>query len=61
MLALAAALACLPAEQRQAVELHHLQGLPLAAVAEHLDRSKGAVAQLLFRGLKKLRELLSEH
>jgi len=61
LLALAAALAFLPADQRQAVELHHLKGLPLAAVAEHLARSKGAVAQLLFRGLKKLRELLSDH
>lgn len=55
---LAAALAQLPEDQRIAVELHHLQGLPLADVAAQLDRTKGATAALLFRGLKKLRQLL---
>jgi RNA polymerase sigma-70 factor (ECF subfamily) len=60
LLRLAAALARLPEDQRQAVELHHLQGLPLADVAKELGRSKGAVAQLLFRGLNKLRELLAD-
>lgn len=54
------ALTRLPEDQRQAVELHHLKGLPLAAVAERLQRSKGAVAALLFRGLKRLRELLKQ-
>jgi RNA polymerase sigma-70 factor (ECF subfamily) len=60
LLALAGALARLPADQRQAVELHHLKGWSLADVAWHMRRSKGAVAQLLFRGLKKLRELLGD-
>jgi RNA polymerase sigma-70 factor (ECF subfamily) len=60
LLQLAAALAQLPEDQRTAVELHHLKEWPLAAVAEHLGRSKGAVAQVVFRGLKKLRELLAE-
>lgn len=55
---LAAALAQLPADQRMAVELHHLQALPLAEVAAKLDRTKGATAALLFRGLKKLRQFL---
>jgi RNA polymerase sigma-70 factor, ECF subfamily len=55
---LAVALAQLPDDQRTAVELHHLQGLPLAEVAAQLDRTKGATAALLFRGLKKLRQLL---
>jgi RNA polymerase sigma-70 factor (ECF subfamily) len=55
---LANALALLPEDQRNAVELHHLMGLPLAAVAERLGRSKGAIAALIFRGLKKLRESL---
>jgi RNA polymerase sigma-70 factor (ECF subfamily) len=59
-LRLAAALAALPEDQRRAVELHHLQGRPLAEVAAELGRSKGAVAQLLFRGLKKLRGLLGD-
>jgi RNA polymerase sigma-70 factor (ECF subfamily) len=60
LLGLAAALARLPDDQRQAVELHHLQGRPLAEVATCLGRSKGAVAALLFRGLKKLRALLED-
>jgi RNA polymerase sigma-70 factor (ECF subfamily) len=57
---LAAALARLPDDQRTAIELHHLQGLPLADVAAQLDRGKGATAALLYRGLKKLRQLLAE-
>lgn len=60
LLDLAVALARLPADQRQAVELHHLKGCPLAEIAGQMGRSKGAVAQLLFRGLKRLRELLAE-
>jgi RNA polymerase sigma-70 factor, ECF subfamily len=60
LLGLAGALARLPADQRQAVELHHLKGCSLADLAAQMGRSKGAVAQLLFRALKKLRELLSE-
>jgi RNA polymerase sigma-70 factor (ECF subfamily) len=60
LLALANALAELPAEQRQAVELHHLKGRPLAEVAREMARGKGAVAALLFRGLKKLRSMLKD-
>ena len=59
LLALAHALAQLPDDQRQAIELHHLQGCPLAEVAQALERNKGAVAALLYRGLKKLRGLLA--
>ncbi len=58
LLRLAAALADLPQDQRHAIELHHLQGLSLAETAIHMQRSKGAVAALLFRGLKSLRTLL---
>jgi RNA polymerase sigma-70 factor (ECF subfamily) len=60
LLCLADALTSLPPDQRQAVELHHLQSCPLADVARQMDRSKGAVAALLFRGLKKLREVLTD-
>src|SRR5205823_5434891 len=60
LLALANALTQLPADQRQAVELHHLQGCPLAEVAGHMGRSKGAVAALLFRGLQSLRRLMGD-
>ena len=58
LLHLADALAHLPEDQRRAVELHHLKGLALNDIAGQMDRSKGAVAALLFRGLQKLRELL---
>jgi RNA polymerase sigma-70 factor, ECF subfamily len=57
---LASALAELPADQRKAVELHHLKGWPLAEVAERMGQTKPAVMGLVFRGLKKLRELLDE-
>jgi RNA polymerase sigma-70 factor (ECF subfamily) len=46
----------LPADQREAVTLHHLQGLSNAEVARHMGRSEASVAGLLRRGLKKLRE-----
>jgi RNA polymerase sigma-70 factor (ECF subfamily) len=52
---LAVALSRLPAEQQMAIELHHLQGLQLQAVAERLGKSKEAVAALLYRALKKLK------
>jgi RNA polymerase sigma-70 factor (ECF subfamily) len=55
---LAAALAQLPEDQRCVVELHHLKGLPVAETAERMGRTRAAVVGLLFRGLKKLRELL---
>ncbi len=42
------------------MELHHLQGLPLAEVAAQLKRTKGATAALLYRGLKQLRQLLED-
>jgi RNA polymerase sigma-70 factor (ECF subfamily) len=60
MLELAAALAQLPDDQRTAVELHHLEGYSLTEVGERMRRSKDAVAGLLFRGLKRLRELFPE-
>ena len=49
----------LPPDQRRVVELHHLKGLPVAEVAKLMDRTRPAVVGLLFRGLKKLRELLT--
>jgi RNA polymerase sigma-70 factor (ECF subfamily) len=55
---LAVALSQLPEEQRTAIELHHLQGLQLQAIAEQLGRSKEAVASLLYRALKKLKTYL---
>lgn len=52
---LAAAVATLPDEQREAVELHHLHGLPVAAVAAMMNRTVDSVAGLLRRGLQGLR------
>ena len=52
---LAEALEKLPESQRQAVELHYLQGLSLADVAAQLGRTKAAIAGLLHRGLDALR------
>jgi RNA polymerase sigma-70 factor (ECF subfamily) len=59
LLRLADALAQLPDVQRQAIELHHLQGCTLAETAQHLQRSDAAVAGLLHRGLKALRKLMN--
>lgn len=58
-LRLATALACLPAAQRQAIDLHHLQGWPLDRIGLRMNKTKGAVAALIFRGTSKLRELLT--
>jgi RNA polymerase sigma-70 factor (ECF subfamily) len=60
LLALAAALAQLAPDQRTAVELRHLHGCALEEVARRMERSKEAAAKLLFRGLKRLRDLLEE-
>ncbi len=53
------ALSCLPMAQREAIELHHLQGLPLEEISVQMKRTKGAIAALIFRGTKQLRALLT--
>jgi RNA polymerase sigma-70 factor (ECF subfamily) len=60
VLRLAEALAQLPEDQRLAVELHYLRGCPLAEIASQMDRTKGAAAKLLYRGIDKLHSLLQE-
>lgn len=57
---LGSALLALPDDQRRAVELHHLQGDSSATVAARLGKTEVAVAGLLRRGLKKLREQMHE-
>jgi RNA polymerase sigma-70 factor (ECF subfamily) len=57
---LSAALARLPEDQRQALELHYLQGCTVAVVAEQMGRTERSVAGLIRRGLQKLRELLAD-
>lgn len=58
VLRLSDALLALPAAQREAVILHHLQGRTLSEVAARLGRTDAAVAGLLHRGLRRLRQLL---
>lgn len=60
LLRLADALWKLPAGQRDVIMLHHLQGWTLSETAKRLEKTDGAVAGLLHRGLRKLRELLCE-
>jgi RNA polymerase sigma-70 factor (ECF subfamily) len=60
LLRLAAALEQLPECQREAITLHKLQKKSLAYVAGRMGRTQAAVAGLLRRGLKTLRELLRE-
>lgn len=59
LLRLSDALLALPDAQREAVTLHHLQGWKLGEVAARLGRSDAAVAGLLHRGLRRLRELMN--
>ncbi len=50
----------LPDAQRQAIVLHHLQGMTLAQVAAQMNRSPAAVAGLLHRGLNALQKSVEE-
>ena len=59
-LALASAMAKLSEDQRSAIEWHHLQGIPLAEIGKRMQRGKGAVAALIFRGMRKLHEILKQ-
>ncbi|QJW94789.1 sigma-70 family RNA polymerase sigma factor [Frigoriglobus tundricola] len=60
LIRLAAALALLPDDQREAVELHHLKGHTVAEVGERMGRTRAAAMGLIFRGLERLREHLDE-
>lgn len=60
VLKLVTALARLPDAQRAALTLHYWSGQPLAEIAEHLDRSRDAVAGLIKRGVRQLRLELDE-
>jgi len=59
MTLLARALNQLSEDQRRVIELHHLEGISVTEVAELMGRTRPAVAGLLFRGLNKLRELMT--
>jgi RNA polymerase sigma-70 factor, ECF subfamily len=55
---LATALTALPEAQRTALVLRYCQGWSVADISQHLGRSPTAVAGLLKRGTRQLRELL---
>ena len=58
--AIVRALAELPTSQRAALVLHHFDGMSIASVAQALDRSEGAVEQLLHRGRARFRQVVAE-
>jgi RNA polymerase sigma-70 factor (ECF subfamily) len=60
LLHLAEALAKLPADQRLAVEMKHLDGLSVAEISRQMNRSETSVTGLLRRGVQKMRELLAD-
>jgi len=60
LLRVSAALASLPQDQRDVILLLDSLGTPIRTIAEQLSRSEKAVAGLLVRGRRKLRELLQE-
>lgn len=60
VLQVAAAVQRLPDAQREAIQLHYLEGMKLSDVAEQMGKSSGAIAGLLHRGMKTLRSQLGE-
>ncbi|MBP7934134.1 MAG: sigma-70 family RNA polymerase sigma factor [Phycisphaerae bacterium] len=56
--AVQAALDTLGDDQRQALRLRYIEGLPVAQIAERMGRTEGSVHMLCNRGLKELRAIL---
>ncbi len=54
------AIASLPDEQREALRLRYIDGLPTREVAERLGKTDGAIRVLLSRTLTRLQEGLAE-
>lgn len=55
-----AALDVLPEEQREALRLRYLVGLPSKEIAQKLGKTDGAIRVMLSRSLGKLQEMLAE-
>ena len=60
LMRLSAVLARLPSDQRQAIELRHIQELPIVEIGRLMGRSTPAVGGLLQRGMKTLREWMDD-
>ncbi len=58
---LTAALEQLSADQHEAVRLRYLEGLPVKAIAQLMQRSDKAVTALILRGLADLRKRLAAY
>lgn len=56
---LASSIEGLPDGQREAIRMRYLEGLGVTEIAEQLDKSVSAVAGLLHRGLRALREAMA--
>jgi RNA polymerase sigma-70 factor (ECF subfamily) len=61
LLRLAVQLEELPDDQREAVERHHLRGERLDEAAAAMRRSAAAVAGLIKRRMRRLRERMQEN
>jgi RNA polymerase sigma-70 factor (ECF subfamily) len=57
---LAEAMATLPEEQREALRLRYVEGLPSKDIAQRLGKSDGAIRVMLTRSLSKLQEMLGQ-
>jgi RNA polymerase sigma-70 factor (ECF subfamily) len=57
---IAAEIESLPDDQREAVRLRHIEGWSLAMLSRYFGRSESAVAGLVKRGLRTLREQLAD-
>lgn len=55
-----AALDTLPEDQREAIRLRYLVGLPSKEIADKLGKSDGAIRVMLSRGLSRLQSLMTE-
>jgi len=60
VLQVASAIERLPSAQREAIQLHYLEGMKLSDVAQRMDKSSGAIAGLMHRGMKTLRAQLGD-
>jgi RNA polymerase sigma factor (sigma-70 family) len=52
------ALGSLPDDRRRAIWMRHIEGRPLAEIAEEMQKTNAAVHSLLFNGLRQLRRRL---